>query len=237
MVTLVEAFRKASKHVLTKSAPGDGNVVAAQKGGTCGLYSLWYASVLLKYVDPSDRRAPIYPRAYMGGGKGNSIRHYAKSIGSGQGEVLNWHEMFRIVDHCGYTCDTLDVADSVRRTTFIRFCLEKNRPILLAYLEGGEPGKSCHPARAYSATYPGGTGAHWALLVDDNGNDYGIIDPHWPNMIRYYPKDQVLASNAASDSGPSFPRFEDRPDTNKPQYDLGDTAKRQSLKNLLMSVY
>lgn len=243
MTSLVEAFGKAAGTVLTKQARGDSGIAAAQRGGTCGLYSLWYASILLRTVDPSDKREPIYPRRHLGG-SGESMRHYAKTIGSGQGELLNFHEMFRVIDHFGYTGDTLTEADDELRKTFIRFNLEKSRPVLLAYLEGGKPGVSCHPATAYNTFDTDGFGSHWALIVADDGARYGIIDPHWPNSIRYYTKEQVLQANAAADQGPGFGAVEKvgqiSSKTNKwkeKEYTLGDTKKRQGLRNLLMSVY
>ena len=131
------------------------------------------------------------------------------------------------------------------RTNFIKFCLDKNRPVLFAYMEGGNPGRGCHPIAAYDASYPDGCGSHWALLIDEDGSDYVFIDPHWPNTLQRSPKATILKSNGAADEGPGFKKSESifQKSTKSPtgdktkSYDLGDPQARQSLANLLISVY
>lgn len=243
MGKLLEAYGIAARTVLTKAPIGDDGTTGSQRGGTCGLYSLWYATVLLGIVDPGDGRGPIYPRKHMNPG-GMSSRRYSKSIGSGQGEILDWYEMRRIINNFGYECDVADAAEESRRKTFITFCLEKNRPVLFAYMEGGNPGQGCHPITAYNPGYPDGCGSHWALLIDETGSDYVFIDPHWPNTLRSAAKDVILKSNAAADEGPGFKPSEDvyqRSEKAKGMvtktYNLGNPQARQSLKNLLISVY
>jgi len=244
MANLIEAYGKAATSVLTKAPIGDDGTTGSQRGGTCGLYSLWYATILLGIIDPGDSRQPIYPRKHMNSG-GVSSRRYSKSIGSGQGEILNWYEMRSIINNFKYECDVADAADETRRQTFITFCLEKNRPILFAYMEGGNPGKSCHPITAYNAKYPDGCGSHWALLIDEVGSNYTFIDPHWPNSLKNASKDTILKSNAAADEGPGFSKFEkvfqrsekSVGNTKTKTYDLGNPQARQSLNNLLVSVY
>lgn len=241
MVSLVEAYGTAQKTVLTKASVGDDGTTGSQRGGTCGLYSLWYATALLGIIDPGDKRQPIYPRKHMHSSR-TSSRSYSKSIGSGQGEVLNWYEMRSIINNFGYECDVADAADDSRRKIFITFCLEKDRPILFAYMEGGNPGKTCHPIAAYNAHYPDGCGSHWALLIDEKGSDYTFIDPHWPNTLKNASKDTILKSNAAADEGPGFKKLEKVPQMSKSgwktkTYDLGNPQARQSLNYLLVSVY
>jgi hypothetical protein len=110
MTKLVEAYNAAVKTVLTKAPVGDDGTTGSQRGGTCGLYSLWYATILLSIVDPGDKRPPIYPRKHMLT-SGMSSRQYSKSIGSGQGEVLSWYEMFSIINRFGYECDVAEAAE------------------------------------------------------------------------------------------------------------------------------
>ena len=56
-------------------------------------------------------------------------------------------------------------------------------------------------------------------------------------------KDTVLKSNAAADEGPGFKKIEKisqvstRLGSKTKDYDLGDPQARQSLRNLLISVY
>lgn len=242
MTKLVAAY--AGGAIMTKLPIGDGGVEGEQRGGTCGLYSLWYASKLLKIINPGDGRQEIFSRKGTNTGDVSS-RAFSKTLGSGQGEILNWQEMSAIIRHFGWDCDIADSPDEAARRRFITFCLDKDRPILFAYMEGGNPGSTCHPIRAYDAAYKDGCGSHWALLIQETAREYGFIDPHWPNTLRSESKDTILHSNAAADGGPGFSRHEavasrsrKLGDTMKTKtYDLGDTKARQGLANLLISVF
>jgi hypothetical protein len=80
------------------------------------------------------------------------------------------------------------------------------------------------------------------LLIDEGGSNYTFIDPHWPNTLKAEPKDIILKSNAAADEGPGFSKQEKVGQTTKrgweeKTYDLGNPQHRQSLRNLLVSVY
>lgn len=243
MGKLVATFAIAASTVLTKASVGDDGTTGSQRGGTCGLYSLWYATILVGILNPGGRQ-PIYPRKHMNS-SGISSRQYSKSpaVGSGQGELLNWNEMRSIIHHFGWDCDVADAPDENQRRTFIDFCLGKDRPVLFAYMEGGNPGVGCHPIRAYDAMYPDGCGSHWALLIGEQGGDYVFIDPHWPNSLKTAPKDVLLDSNANADGGPGFKKIETivqrstKQGSKTKDYDLGDPQARQSLNNLLVSVY
>jgi hypothetical protein len=223
---------------------GDSRVRGAQRGGTCGLYSLWYATILLGIVNPQDKRPPILPRRYLGA-TGQSSRNFSKTIGSGQGELLNAQEIFAVITHYGYQCDVENSADEMKRKRFISDSLSKNRPILFAYMEGGAPGESCYPAATCNPNKPEDFGPHWGLLIVDAVATYGIVDPHWPNTIRHYGWQQVLKANALTDSGAPFPDTFKSPERTGPKgegfkantYNLNNPSQRQLLKNLLISVY
>lgn len=82
---------------LVQAYNGACSTLKPQKQGTCGLYSFWYASLLLAAVNPGAKKPIIYPRSGEGvGTAGESLRHFVKhtvnpisSVGGSQGEVLS----------------------------------------------------------------------------------------------------------------------------------------------------
>src|SRR5665213_755897 len=97
MPNLVDAFDKAT--IVLKQAMAGGK----QRGGECGLYSLWYASLLLSFIK-SDGRKIIYPRKSYAPDQPGSRSFAKQAFGSGQGEILNWKEMHALITHFGYQC-------------------------------------------------------------------------------------------------------------------------------------
>lgn len=184
MVDLAEAYNKAC------------GSLKPQKQGTCGLYSFWYASLLLSFVKPSAR--PItYPRKgeHPGVWGGESLRHYAKhSVGSGQGEVLSCAEMEQIVRKFGYNCDSH--VGATGREAFITRSLEAGRPILFPYMFGNGG-----PIYWFPKGKSGGTdyGPHWSLIYREMGGSYLYIEPNVPNTPVKQPKEVVLKSNSFVD--------------------------------------
>src|ERR1700751_3707383 len=81
------------------------NGFPSQRGGTCGLYCLWYASLLLSTCGSAKtviypRRCEVLPEQRTEEG---SLRRFAKTVGSGQGEIVNLAEMGSIIRHSGYS--------------------------------------------------------------------------------------------------------------------------------------
>jgi hypothetical protein len=166
-----------------------------QKQGTCGLYSFWYATLLLEQLGGT--KGIVYPRRCEGG-TGESSRHFAKeNVNSGQGEVLSEWEMVTIVQHYGYDAACYVPTGTDTRKAFITKHLTANRPILIAYLMDDDPETVAHPT-----VYGGGAGAgaHWSLLINEDGTEYRYLEPNKPNQITTFNKDHMLASNACVDN-------------------------------------
>jgi hypothetical protein len=170
-----------------------------QKQGTCGVYSFWYATLLLGHL--GGKKGIVYPRRCERpkGVTGESSRHFAKkNVNSGQGEILSEREMVTIVEHYGYstTCYTPSGTDT--RKAFITGHLNANQPILIAYLMGDYGPETVNT----STTYGGGpgAGAHWSLLIGESGSEYRYLEPNDPNQITVFNKDRLLAANACVDN-------------------------------------
>jgi len=228
--------------ILKKEVPGEpGGEGGSQRGGTCGLYSLWYASIMIRTFRPE---APvIWPRRRnmpkSAPSEQQSLRHFAKHsvVGSGQGEIMNLTEMIIVIKYFGYNCDFS--FSTSERGTFITNALAAEQPVLLPYLEGGPP-PSCYPV---DNLLDKDSGAHWGLIYDETSTDYVFIDPHKPNTPQKYPKHLVLSANALVDA----PEFRFQTSYNKEGFDgwgykgpktysLGDIDKRSRLETLLISV-
>jgi hypothetical protein len=167
-----------------------------QKQGTCGLYSFWYATLLLEKL--GCKKGIVYPRACEGG-TGDSSRHFAKqNVKSGQGEILSEAEMVTIVNHYGYTPICYGKTSTDTRKAFITKHLKYDLPILIAYLEGD------HGPEAVSnpTVYGGGKGAgpHWSLIINEDGTDYRYLEPNKPNKITAFGKNRLLSANDAVDN-------------------------------------
>lgn len=221
-----------------------------QKQGTCGLYSFWFATLLLNELQ-SGGRPPVYPRSGEGAGTTESMRKFSKGIGSGQGEVLTCSEMEQIISHFGYACESHTSESG--RPEFITRSLRANRPVLFPYIMGNfGPISSLNPKYQAGVDY----GPHWSLIIDEWGDLYSYIEPNRPNKPTYVLKRKVLASNSASDqykyerywlkegftfqsTKPPFPKKSPDPlQGNKMKtkyYDIGDKS-RQKLANVLIAV-
>lgn len=240
-----------------------------QVQGTCGIYSFWYATILLHHLNGAKYPVVPFPRACHGGDKGKSMRHYAKkSIGSAQGELLTTAEMVNLVEHFGYEATVYHWYTNPwgRRPGFITESLKANRPVLFAYLMGAPA-----PVTKATATVKDKPGPHWSLIIAETTTDYGYIEPNNPNeekalhashgqilsQLRWYPKNQVLESNASVDEVKleqkwvrhAYAQPVDRTQkdlrrnsekvkgaTVKKTYDLGDRAAGQSLNDVLIAV-
>ncbi len=225
-----------------------------QVQGDCGVFSFWYATVLLRQIEPAHRPV-IYPRkhpspgtAWPGGTVGQSIREYAKlGVRSGQGEVLTRVEMEKIITHFGYKCVSSTGGGTLIRKNFIAGALARNQPVMFPYTKG-----NTGPVDATTATGRPGTdfGSHWSLIIHERAGDYVYLDPHYPSIPQLFNKDLVLRSNANVDSQ-KYVRYwgKDQPGglaqigpilapvgTFIKIYDIGQGGRDQNLKNVLIAV-
>ncbi|AMV23649.1 hypothetical protein VT84_04505 [Gemmata sp. SH-PL17] len=229
---------------------GLSGVLKKQRQGTCGVYSLWYATELLAKL--GGKKPIVYPRRGEMPKKatGESARHFAKqSASSGQGEVLSEAEMTLIVKHFGYTPTCYARQSTDKRKEFITEHLKADRPILVAYLMQNSPVTSTSATGTAQDDY----GAHWSLIINEDATEYRYLEPNNPNKITTCNKDIMLASNADVD-GVIYDRFWMKPSKNKLQrigdvswvsarftagfstlYDLG-SRDRQSLNYVLIAV-
>ncbi|HUB50156.1 MAG TPA: hypothetical protein VMB73_34735 [Acetobacteraceae bacterium] len=168
-----------------------------QKQGTCGLYSFWYATLLLAIVNPTTRAIP-YPRSSTdtANSGGESMRHYAKhQHSSGQGEVLTCAEMEDIISHFGFTHHSHINKDG--RGAFITSSLAQSRPVLFPYMMGnGGPIWSIPPNSTGGTDY----GSHWSLIFHETEGNYFYIEPNNPTKLTRRDKQTVLKSNSFVDS-------------------------------------
>src|SRR5262245_39078558 len=81
-----------------------------QLQGECGIYSFFYATLLLRTINPGGGLPEVHPRKYRGnpgqypgGTPTTSVRSWSKTqLHSGQGELLTESEMLSMVTHFGY---------------------------------------------------------------------------------------------------------------------------------------
>lgn len=225
-----------------------------QKQGTCGLYSFWYATLLLAMVNPSAKKPIVYPRKGEGASS-ESLRHYAKhTVGSGQGEVLSCAEMEQIIGHFGYGYDSH--VGAAGRKEFVTRSLAANRPVLFPYMFGDTGPIYQFPAKSTPGV---DYGPHWSLIYREFGAAYHYVEPNEPNHPVSFLKDVVLRSNSFVDSY-KYDRYWSKggKHTSKGKllpyeyqsgisplgntltpaayYDIGDKS-RQVLNNVLIAVY
>jgi hypothetical protein len=216
-----------------------------QRQGTCGLYSFWFATLLIKRINPGDTRNLVYPRKWEGGKSGGeSLRHYSKTLGSGQGEILTLDEMEKVIRHFGWDCVS-HLGEG--RVEFITKCLAANQPVLFPYMFGPGGPISYFPPN----TKPGEDyGPHWSLIIAEAGHEYDYIEPNFPNTLVTELKWKVLKSNAFVDKykyerywmknpwggQPTKPPYPAKhPKKGTQWYDIGDKS-RQVLEEVLVAV-
>lgn len=213
-----------------------------QVQGDCGVYSFWYATVLLRQLGKAGH--PVtYPRAchqkwYQ---RGTTIRKAAKGVGSAQGELLSVAEVTAVVEGFKYTA-TVCPNDEDAREGFITTSLNANRPIMFAYICGNGPVTVATATGTEGVDY----GPHWSLLIDEHDDQYTYLNPHDPNKPVTCPKVQLLASNAEVDRV-KYVRYWRKPKSHGLEmhgntqpttgkfYDIGG-PERQTLNNVLIAV-
>ena len=214
-----------------------------QVQGDCGVYSFWYATVLLRQIGKAGH--PVtYPRAchqkwYQ---RGTTIRKAAKGVGSAQGELMSADEAVAVVEGFKYTASVYPNLTQTR-AEFITAALNARRPVMFAYICGNDG-----PVTVATAVGTSGTdyGPHWSLLIDEHDDKYTYLNPHDPNTPVTKTKLRVLASNAEVDRV-KYVRYWSKPkshglamygDTPPPTgkfYDIGG-PERQTLNNVLIAV-
>src|SRR5262245_43901720 len=235
-------------------------ILKPQPQGDCGVYSFWYATVLLRQINPSDPREVIYPRSHpkpKGRVKGTqpdwptgpitkdkSIRYRAKHlVNSGQGEILSEREMVLVVTSFGYNC----TANLIRvdPAEFITSNLKSNTPVLFPYMKDDNGPISSFP---HGATPGDDYGSHWSLIIKEEGNNYTYLDPHYPNKPQTFLKTAVLASNAfvdnykyvrywSKDAKSRIDQIGNTAPTSGKFYDIGQGGRTQQLANVLVGVF
>lgn len=178
------------------------SVLKPQKQGTCGLYSFWFATLLLNALGKGHNTV-VYPRGCEVHPAGSlSLRRFAKhTLGSGQGELLNASEIRLMIQHFGWEFDSSDVGGDQRKT-FITESLGKTRPVMFSYLAGGSSYGGytdvVMPLRSIPANRQ--CGPHWSLIIAEAPDHYGFIEPNQPYLFKWELKDTVLISNEIVDS-------------------------------------
>jgi hypothetical protein len=166
-----------------------------QAQGDCGLYSFWYATVLLNQLDNS--KPIVYPRKMEDPSHKQSMRSAAKQlVKSGQGEILSAREMSTVIGHFGYSCRTMTGTDNEWRRKFISGSLSSNHPVLFPYTKNVSG-----PVDAKTASGTGGKdfGSHWSLIIKEVGPLYVYLDPHYPNTPQVQTKEAIFKSNTNVD--------------------------------------
>jgi hypothetical protein len=226
------------------------SLLKPQAQGDCGLYSFWYATVLLNHLD--NTKPIIYPRKMEDPMGVQSMRKEAKTlVKSGQGEILTSNEMAKIISHFGYGSRRMRGTDSAWRKRFITGSLGQNAPVLFPYTKG-----MSGPVDAATATGRPGQeyGSHWSLIIKEERDQYIYLDPHYPNTPQRKTKDDVLKSNMNVDNqvyermwvkllpatkkrGTIGPESSNMAHTGK-RYDIGQPGRdAQQLSGVLVAVY
>lgn len=235
-----------------------------QKQGTCGLYSVWFSSLLLSKLPNSTTQPSAYPRKGVNGGpKGSSLRSYAKQeFGSAQGEVLSIAEMLIITRKANLNTRYIVWTDEPTARRFISGSLSSKQPVLFPYLFGANGLESAVPNHRQC-------GPHWSVIYDEEQDVYNCLEPNNPNTPVRWLKSDVLKSNAIVDdfkmdrfwekmplaSGPAYQQkspirpmgndetaakqvvaFDQSFDSGAKLYDVG-ANRAQSLSHLLVAVY
>jgi hypothetical protein len=189
MPTLVDAYNNVQ------------SVLKPQKQGTCGLYSFWFATLMLNSIRPEQKEV-VYPRGCeMTATSGLSLRKFAKAaLGSGQGELLSFDEIAVMIWGFGWDFNFYGDGGDPRKT-FVTNSLQQNMPVMFSYLAGGSsyggqiwvmPQTAIPPSRQ--------CGPHWSLIVAENDDGYGFVEPNQPLMIKWDFKTNILRSNEIVDS-------------------------------------
>jgi len=200
------------------------NTLTEQVQGTCGLYSFWYASVMLLTLEKmeTDKRLGVpttaaptkvdfLPRKHPNAmphinwavdtRATESLRSYAKKgLSSGQGEILSADEMGRLINHFGYNY-RLPLQGQAKKG-FISEFLSHNRPVIFAYTMSDNG-----PTKALPNDVRGDDiGSHFSLIIAETADKYRCINPWYPDQLKEYSKTGVLESNANVDNH-IYPRF------------------------------
>lgn len=195
-----------------------------QVQGTCGLYTFWYATLILQElqkhaVKPSgstiNKPPDVFPRRREGVSSKHpmSLRCYAKSkLHSGQGEVNSKEEIEKIINHYGYKFESSKVQDDISRKIFISSSISNKRPVLCAFLSQGPSNPPLTPPDPSDLTKkPSGNvgehyGAHVCLIVGVTTKNYRCIDPNEPTNLKDWDRKKLLKSNSYADAFP-YPRY------------------------------
>ncbi len=176
-------------------------VLKPQKQGTCGLYSFWFATLLLNSIR-SDRKQVVYPRGCEGMPAGEvSLRNFTKTaLGSGQGELLNYYEIFAMIVGYGWDFD-FDGGGGENRKTFISKSLSQNRPVMFSFLAGGSShGGEILVMPLTDVPLDRQCGPRWSLIIAENADGYGFVEPNQPLRVKWGYKSRILRSNEIVDS-------------------------------------
>jgi hypothetical protein len=181
-----------------------------QLQGECGCYSFFYATVLLRTLDPSGRFPEVHPRKFKQAANGDArkappgtttVREFAKaSLRSAQGELVTLDEIVSVILNFGYTPNIplfkpkADKED--RKKAWITEQLTANHPVLIAFLEGYDPPQACKPVLS---AVEGSPGPHWSVIVGETDRDYLWIDPHMPEKLKQHNKLRFIRSNGLTD--------------------------------------
>jgi hypothetical protein len=228
--------------------------------GTCGIYSFWYATILLHHLNATKYPDVPFPRAcHNAGGKtGLSLRKVAKrTSGSAQGELLSVAEMLALIGTTKYRATVYSRWNHILggREDFLTEHLAANRPVVFAYICGNGPVTKATATGVAQDAY----GPHWSLLIGEEPDHYIYVNPHAqradiggrtiliPTLTKATKK-AVLDSNDRVDDvryDKSWVKHAShdltrgaKADPLKPilrTYDLG-AADRQSLNNVLIAV-
>jgi hypothetical protein len=173
-----------------------------QTQGTCGVYSFWYAAMLLREIDPKDH-PEVHPRK-LGNQKIESIRSYTKTaFQSGQGEILTVAEMVDVIQHFKYKCSVCGDTSEAGKKKFISRSIAKDQPVMVPYwkyLNGSGGGA---PTTVEQGAV---SGAHWSLIIMEDDENYLYLDPHYPTNWQKFLKKVLLDANAVVDTK-VFDRF------------------------------
>src|SRR5262249_43476567 len=111
-----------------------------QLQGDCGVYSFYYATLLLQAMNPGKKYPLVFPRKYKSDSSKwgrqpykTSVRQWVKSTGglnSGQGEILTLGEMQRVISHFGYESTCAAKNNIHVRRDFISRELAAGHPVL-----------------------------------------------------------------------------------------------------------
>src|SRR5262245_42569219 len=166
--------------------------IILQDQGTCGLVSFWYAAQL-RTNGTSTIPFPRKRNRVHGGGlqtSGKSLRNFVKiNLGSAQGEILSGEEMQILLDAHGFNSVVANQNWNTRyKQMFIELAFRLAHPVLVAYWA-----TQCN--NMIEPTTTNGLGAHWSLIIGEEGTDYLYIEPNNPFKLQKYSKDKFMESN------------------------------------------